>query len=175
MFRALRFAIATAVLLLAGTGTGANAAPSAARVLDVTIQNFTYSPTPITIDPGDTIRWTNLDSASHSAVTVQPGFVTQVLSQGQSTTTLFERPGTYDYVCAVHGASMRGTVMVRGAPVETAAPPAGPAGHIVDDRFVDARPDVFARAASDANALLYGIAVLALAAMALFVWVLRHW
>ena len=175
MTRALRFAAATAVLLSVGMGTTANAAPRAARTIDVTIQNFAYSPNPITIDPGDTIRWTNLDTASHSAVTVQTGFVTQVLSQGQSTTTLFERAGTYEYVCAVHGASMRGTVIVRGTPTETIAAPAGPAGRVVDDRFVDARPDVFAQAASGGTVLLYGALLLVLAALARFVWVVRHW
>ena len=175
MIRALRPVVVATLLLSVGMSVGASAAPSGAKTLDVTIQNFAYSPNPLTIDPGDTIRWTNLDSASHSAVTVQAGFVTQVLSQGQSTTTLFDRPGTYEYVCAVHGASMRGTIVVRGTPAETAPPSAGPAGRVVDDRFVDARPDAFAAPQLDGMPFLFGALLLVLIGTARFVWVLRHW
>src|SRR5439155_4935896 len=120
--RALRLALGAGFLFALGTSMSAHAAPPATTV-EVTIQNFAFSPLTISIDKGDTIRWTNLDSAPHGAVTVQPGFVTQILGQGQSTTTTFDRPGTFDYICNVHGATMRGTVVVRGAPVaETAAP-----------------------------------------------------
>ena len=168
--RALRFALAVAALVWLGMGTSASATPNGARTVDVTIQNFIYSPNPITVDPGDTIRWTNLDTAAHSAVSVNPGFVSAVIGQNQSTSVTFNDPGTFDYVCAVHGASMKGTVVVRGTPVKTATP-AGPVGHLVNDQYEEARPDVFAPAPS--AVALYLAALLALAAVARFVWVLR--
>ena len=169
--RALRFALAaTALLWLGMTGTAA-AAPSGAKTVDVTIQNFIYSPDPITVDPGDSIRWTNLDTALHSAVSVNPGFISAVIGQGQSSVVVFKDPGTFAYVCAVHGASMRGTVFVRGTPVETAKQ-VGPVGHLVVDEYQQARPDVFAAAAAS-SPLVYLTALLAVAAVARFVWVLR--
>jgi plastocyanin len=167
--RALRFLIALTALLWLGMATSASAAP---RTIDVTIQNFIYSPNPITIDPGDTVRWTNLDTAQHSAISVNEGFVSAVVGQNQSTSVTFNDAGTYEYVCAVHGASMKGTVIVRGTPVEKVRTP-GPVGHLVNDQYQEARPDVFAGVAGMAPAL-YVAAVLALLAVARFVWVLRH-
>ena len=170
--RALRFAIVLAALLWLGTSSGAAAAPHAARTIDVTIQNFIYSPDPITIDPGDTVRWTNLDTAQHSAVSVKEGFISAVIGQNQSASVTFNDAGTFAYVCAVHGASMKGTVIVRGTPVER-APAAGPVGHLVSDQYQEARPDVFASVPT-VSPVLYGAAILALLAVARFVWVLRH-
>lgn len=171
--RALRLALGAGFLFALGTSVSAQAAPAATTV-DVTIQNFAFSPATITVDKGDTIRWTNLDSAPHGAVTVQPGFVTQILGQGQSTTTTFDRPGTFDYICNVHGATMRGTVVVRGAPVAETAAPAGPLGHVVVDTFAEARPDRSDTPAATPSLLLGASLALALVAVARFVWVLRN-
>ena len=101
---AVRLGLAAGLLLLAASATAASAAPLTAT-REVTIQGFAFAPAEITIDKGDTIVWTNMDSASHSAVSIQPGFVTLTLVQGQSTTTTFDRPGTYEYVCGIHGAT----------------------------------------------------------------------
>jgi plastocyanin len=170
--RALRLALGACALFVLCAGTAAQAAPMASTI-DVTIQNFAFAPVTITIEKGDMIRWTNLDSAPHGAVTVQPGFVTQILGQGQSTTTTFERPGTFDYICNVHGASMRGTVVVRGTPVAETPATAAPLGHIVVDTFADARPDRLDASATGPSLLLYASVVLALIVVARFVWVLR--
>lgn len=174
-WRAVRFFAASLVLIVLGTTGSAAAAPRPATTVMVTIQNFAFSPASLTIQAGDTVSWTNLDSASHSAVTGQAGFATTVLTQGQSTTTLFDRPGTYDYVCGVHGASMKGTIVVRGAPVAETPRPSFIPGHVVVDTFAEARPDEFSSPTSTNALLLYASAVLALAAVARFVWVLRHW
>ncbi len=171
--RAVRFSAAAVLLALAATASPATAAPQAARTVDVAIVNFVYSPTPVTIDPGDTIRWTNFDSAPHSSVTVQPGFVTAILAQGQTTTTLFERPGSFEYICGVHGASMKGTVVVRGTPVDTPRASAGVVGHIVEAAFQEARPDRLETRGADNAVLLYASAALALIALVRFARILR--
>ena len=161
------------MLLWLGAAASANAMPAGATV-DVTIQNFAFSPSTITVEKGDTIRWTNLDSAPHGAVTVQPGFVTTILGQGQTTTTTFDRPGTYDYICNVHGASMKGTVVVRGAPAPETPAPSRALGHIVVDTFAEARPDRLDMPSGPAAPYLYASIALALLAVARFVWVLRN-
>jgi len=173
-WRAARFFAAAIVLLALGTAGSAAAAPSSATTVNVTIQNFAFSPATIEIQTGDTVSWTNLDSASHSAVTGLAGFATVVLMQGQTTTTLFERPGTYDYVCGIHGASMKGTIVVRGAPVAETPRPSVVPGHLVVDTFAEARPDQFAELTGPSALALYASALLALVAVARFVWVLRH-
>ena len=90
----------------------------------VTIQGFAYSPTPLTIRAGDTVTWTNRDSAQHSAF-FNDGFKTPALSQGQSASLVFSSAGTFNYICGIHGAAMKGTVIVQAAatPVPTPTPP----------------------------------------------------
>ncbi|TMC78800.1 MAG: copper-binding protein [Chloroflexi bacterium] len=93
----------------------------------VTIQGFAYSPTPLTIRAGDTVTWTNRDSAQHSAF-FNDGFKTPALSQGQSASLVFSSAGTFNYICGIHGAAMKGTVIVQAAatPVPTPTPPPPP-------------------------------------------------
>ena len=170
---AVRLGLAAGLLLIAASATAASAAPLTAT-REVTIQGFAFAPAEITIDKGDTIVWTNMDSASHSAVSIQPGFVTLTLVQGQSTTTTFDRPGTYEYVCGIHGASMKGTVVVRGAPAPQTPKPSTVPGHVVLDAFDEARPDRLP-ATPTTSPFLYASAALALVALARLVWVLRHW
>jgi plastocyanin len=160
------------MFILASAST-AHAAPLATTV-DVTIQGFAFSPAEIVLEKGDSIRWTNLDSASHSAVSIQPGFVTLALTQGQATTTTFDRPGSFAYVCGIHGASMKGMVLVRGAPATETAAPSVAAGHVVLDEFQEARPDRPA-APSVELPFLYASIALVLAAAVRLAWVLRHW
>jgi hypothetical protein len=93
----------------------------------VTIQNFAYSPTPVTIRVGDAVTWTNRDLAQHSAF-FNDGFKTAILSQGQSASLVFSSAGTFNYICGVHGAAMSGSVIVQAAatPMPTAPPPTAP-------------------------------------------------
>ena len=91
----------------------------------VTIQNFAYSPTPVTIRVGDTVTWTNRDSAQHSAF-FNDGFKTPALSQGQSASLVFGSAGTFNYVCGIHGAAMQGTVIVQAVATQAPTPPPPP-------------------------------------------------
>src|ERR1700694_4221629 len=137
---AARLGLAACLMVRFANSTTALAAPLVAT-RDVTIQGFAFAPAEITLDVGDTIRWTNMDTASHRGVSTQPGFVTLTLVQGQSTTPPFDQPGAYEYVCGIHGASMKGTVVVRGAPAPATARPSTVPGHVVLDTFDQARPD----------------------------------
>ena len=150
------------------------AAPRGANTVKVTIQNFAFSPLTITIDPGDSVVWTNLDSAAHSAITVQPGFISAVVAQNQSTTVTFDRPGTFDYICGIHGASMKGTVVVRGVVLPTPIPTAGPGGHVVDDHFQEAFPDVVGGGSGNVP-FLVASSLLGLLVLVRVAWVVRHW
>ncbi|HCT75459.1 MAG TPA: hypothetical protein DGT23_02470 [Micromonosporaceae bacterium] len=51
---------------------GAKANPAAAATHQIMIMNFKYSPSTLTINPGDTVTWTNHDTAPHT-VTVSSG------------------------------------------------------------------------------------------------------
>jgi plastocyanin len=111
VIRALRVAIAALLFLLAGMSI-AVAGPLVAT-FGVNIQNFAFAPASVTINAGDSVRWTNLDGVQHSARSVNDSFNTGALSLGQSGTVAFNTAGTFDYICGIHGASMSGTVIVR--------------------------------------------------------------
>ena len=107
------------------------AAPAASGAMQVTIQNYAFSPATLTIPAGTTVVWTNKDTAPHT-VTVRSGPVTfssPNLQQGDTFTYTFTQPGTYQYYCAVHP-NMTASVTVMGStptppPPTTTPPPTG--------------------------------------------------
>lgn len=80
-----------------------------AKTHTVEISDFNYNPTPLTINSGDTVIWTNRDSAKH---TVTGGVLDSPLfGAGESFTFTFTEKGTYDYICTPHP-YMKGSVIV---------------------------------------------------------------
>lgn len=75
----------------------------------VAIQNFAFSPAEMKIKKGDTIVWTNNDTAPHSVVA--DSFHSETLQKGQSFRFTFATAGTHDYICGIHP-RMTGTVIV---------------------------------------------------------------
>jgi plastocyanin len=87
------------------------------------IVDFSFSPATITIHVGDTITWTNVGKAPHSATAYNHSFDTGVLQPGHSGSHTFTTPGTYTYFCIVHP-FMKGTVVVlANAPATTSTTP----------------------------------------------------
>jgi plastocyanin len=90
----------------------------------VMIKGYAYSPAALTVKVGDTVTWTNMDTAPHT-VTVTSGpekFNSGNLAKGESFSYTFTKPGTYAYYCAVHP-DMKASVTVTGsAPAPTPAP-----------------------------------------------------
>jgi len=80
---------------------------------EVFIINFSYMPSTITIDRGETIIWINKDSDEHS-VTSDSGreLNSSFLSKNESYSHTFNRAGTYSYHCTPH-LYMKGTVIVK--------------------------------------------------------------
>ena len=87
--------------------------PAAApKTIDVEIKGFQFNPATITINAGDTVRWTNKDSAGHTATADDKTFDTGMLKTGQSGQVTFDKPGTYAYHCAPHP-MMKATIVVQ--------------------------------------------------------------
>jgi len=61
---------------------------------------------------GAEVTWVNDDKAPHTATERASVWDTRVLSEGESATLTFERPGTYNYYCTIHP-YMAGSVTVR--------------------------------------------------------------
>lgn len=85
-------------------------AAKAQATTSVTIVDFQFEPKTATVAPGDTVTWTNRDSAPHTA-TDRGEFDTGRLDKGESGSVTFDDPGTYGYICTFHP-EMRGTVVV---------------------------------------------------------------
>lgn len=88
------------------------AVPSATAPADtmVSIKNFTFTPSAITVKAGGQVTWTNNDSAPHRIVITGAG-QSPDLAAGQSWTYTFSQVGDYNYVCGIHPA-MQGQVIV---------------------------------------------------------------
>src|SRR6478672_9794417 len=126
--------IATAVSLIG------YAKPASATTFNVTVGpngNLVFSPSSVTIHPGDQVKWT-WGSDGHSTTSGSPGMPNGIWdsgihNQGATFTRTFNSAGTFPYYCTPHGGccAMVGTVMVVNAsptpnptPTPTATPPA---------------------------------------------------
>ncbi|TMA77982.1 MAG: hypothetical protein E6J74_42295 [Deltaproteobacteria bacterium] len=68
--------------------------------------------TEITIGPGESVTWTNDDGAPHGLAYHDGAKGTDLLLPRATFSRRFDRPGTYDYNCAVHP-YMTGRVVVQ--------------------------------------------------------------
>ena len=96
---------------------------SSPKTVNVAIKNYAYDPAQLTVNVGDTVVWTNEDSAPHT-VTVSDGpekFNSPNLNKGDSFSYKFTKAGTYNYYCAVHP-DMKASVTAQGS----SAPPPSP-------------------------------------------------
>lgn len=85
-----------------------------AKVNEVEIADFTFSPDMITVRRGSTVRFTNRDTLAHTATSDSDSgstFDSGQLETGASYAHRFATNGTFTYKCAIHN-SMTGSVMV---------------------------------------------------------------
>jgi plastocyanin len=80
--------------------------------LQIEIRGFEFFPSDVSIRAGTKVTWINRDSAPHTATERQGDWDTGVLKEGQSATLTFDKPGVYDYICAIHP-SMQAKLTVR--------------------------------------------------------------
>ncbi len=90
------------------------ASPALAAEAEITVDNFTFSPSVLTVPAGTTVTWTNRDDIPHLIVgRDDPAALrSPPLDTGDHYSTVFTRPGTYAYFCSIHP-HMQGTVVVR--------------------------------------------------------------
>jgi plastocyanin len=94
---------------------------SATKPVDITQAGFT--PNKVTINFGDTVTWTNKDTANHQVLANQAAFPTSpVLQANQTYSYTFKKSGSFGYRDALN-TKHHGTVTVRTGVSLTAAPP----------------------------------------------------
>jgi plastocyanin len=84
-----------------------------------TMTDKAYSPNPIEVKLGDTVKWINHDTSPHTATpgqvgSAESGTAADVLLEGETYSITFDEPGKYAYFCVLHP-NMAGTVIVTEA------------------------------------------------------------
>jgi plastocyanin len=96
-----------------GGGSETGVAPAAkAADISVDIANFAFAPKDIQAKVGQTITFTNNDSAPHTATATEGAkFDSGQLDQGKSFSYTAKKAGTIQFVCSFHP-NMTGTITV---------------------------------------------------------------
>jgi plastocyanin len=110
-------AAAAVFLALGAAGAVAQQQPMPQQVAataeaEISIQSFQFVPAILTIKPGTAVTWVNRDEEPHNVVSPERVFRSKAIDGGEKFTTVFDKPGTYNYICAVHP-HMRGTIVVQ--------------------------------------------------------------
>jgi plastocyanin len=110
-----------------GGATPTTAAVTVGDIFFKSGRNGSSNPAVDTVAVNGTVTWTwaTTESLPHSVQSVgSPSFTSSAIQTGSGKTYAFKftAPGTYQYECAVHGAMMTGTIVVRGAAAAAPAP-----------------------------------------------------
>ncbi|MBS2533562.1 cupredoxin domain-containing protein [Catenulispora sp. NF23] len=94
------------------SGSGTTGTPVSAS--QIVIANFAFSPTDLSVAPGQTVTVVNNDSTTHTlTATTGKAFDTGDIAPGKTATfTAPTTPGTYSYICTIHQ-FMHGTLIVK--------------------------------------------------------------
>ncbi|MFL6499697.1 MAG: plastocyanin/azurin family copper-binding protein [Candidatus Udaeobacter sp.] len=130
------FSLRVIILMTAATSLIFYPKAASAMTVDVTVGpggDLVFSPSSVTIHPGDQVRWT-WGSGGHSTTSGSPGqpngiWDSGIRNQGATFTRTFNSAGTFPYYCVPHGGccQMVGTVaVVSETPTPTPRPTATP-------------------------------------------------
>ncbi len=103
---------AAAFLALGAAGALSQQQVAAGGSAEVAIKNFKFVPPSLTVEPGTAVTWVNNDEEPHNVVSPDRVFRSKAIDGGEKFTAVFDKPGTYKYICAVHP-QMRGEIIVK--------------------------------------------------------------
>ena len=83
---------------------------------DVIVRTFMFDPSPLHVETGTTVTWTDRDRIDHTITSGTPKdpsgtFDGSLPHEGATFTFRFDEPGTYPYFCRIHNV-MRGEIVV---------------------------------------------------------------
>jgi plastocyanin len=109
----VRSAVTAILLALLVRGAAAEppapAAPSA--TIRISVKEFMFAPTSLTVRVGSTVTWINLDEEPHTIVSESGLFRSGALDTKESFSYTFSTPGSYRYLCTIHP-RMMGVIVV---------------------------------------------------------------
>jgi plastocyanin len=77
----------------------------------VAIDNFSFSPSPLTVEPNTTATWENRDDVPHVIYRTAFNLQSQQLETKDTFHHCFDQVGAFDYICSLHP-HMRGRIIV---------------------------------------------------------------
>ena len=83
----------------------------------VSIAGFSFQPQSVTIRAGETITWTNQDSAPHTVTANDGTFDSGNLSQNVAYSHTFTQTGVFSYFCGIHPSMIGAVNVVTGTQV----------------------------------------------------------
>ena len=83
-----------------------------AQTHDAQIRSADFSPRVLTVNVGDTVEWSNTDTADHTVTSSNGAFDSGTITAGTSWSFTFDTAGTYSYSCTIHPL-MTGTIVVQ--------------------------------------------------------------
>jgi plastocyanin len=92
--------------------SGSGSGESSGGAVAISMKDFKFDPEAATVKVGQTVTWTNDDSAPHNAVDEKGGaFKSELFNKGETYEFTAEKAGKIDYVCTIHP-GMEGTLTV---------------------------------------------------------------
>ncbi|MDE2264818.1 MAG: cupredoxin family copper-binding protein [Alphaproteobacteria bacterium] len=104
----IRFFRLAAILAIATLSTPA----ALAQDTTINIKSFHFMPMNVTVTPGSSVTWKNLDEEPHTVTSESGLFASGGLDTNESFTFKFDKPGVYKYRCSIHP-QMTATVTVK--------------------------------------------------------------
>ena len=74
---------------------------------------MSYSPKQVTVAPGTTVMWMNVDTIAHTSTSTTGLWDSGPVAPGASFSRPFNDVGTVPYFCTIHGMIQSGTVIVQ--------------------------------------------------------------
>ena len=73
-----------------------------ANSVEITVDNFSFTPATITVKAGTPITWQNRDDIPHTVVSNDNLFKSKALDTDDKFSFTPTKPGTYSYFCSLH-------------------------------------------------------------------------
>jgi len=117
--------ILLALTLAAGALVALPVAHSHAESKGVVAYDTSFSPSAVSIDPGDSVTWTNVGENVHNIIGTSSNWPAgeRLLVPGGSQSIDFALEGLYSYQCEYHPSYMKGTVKVSNPDPDATEPP----------------------------------------------------
>jgi len=101
-----------AAALVTPEATFAASSDNAASGVQITIDNFSFTPATVTVKAGTAVTWQNRDDIPHTVVSTDNLFKSKPLDTDDRFSFTPTKPGTYTYFCSIHP-KMTATLVVQ--------------------------------------------------------------